>query len=93
MQITNSCKVLIAKANKLKRQHAAGSDVSRNKTCMMHQNIPEKNLNALVDERILTLKKNPKKEGKQVIFSSLKEARKYLAAKKDNKDDSLSDEE
>ena len=53
----------------------------------------EKDLNALIDERILALKKNPKKEGKQVTFSSLKEARKYLAAKKDNKDESSSDEE
>ena len=93
MHVTDGCKVLIAEANKLKRQHAAGSDVSRNKTCLMHQNMLEKDLNALIDERILALKKNPKKEGKQVTFSSLKEARKYLAAKKDNKDESSSDEE
>ena len=60
---------------------------------MMHQNMLEKDLNALINEHILALEKNPKKEDKQVTFSSLKEARKYLAAKKDNKDDSLSDEE
>ena len=53
----------------------------------------QKDLNALIDKRILALKKNPKKEGKQVTFSSLKEAHKYIAAKKNNKDDSFSDEE
>ena len=50
----------------------------------------EKDLNTLIDERIEASKK-PKND-KSVTFSSLKEACKYLAAKKESKDLS-SDEE
>ena len=52
MHATNECKVLIAEAKKLKHQHAAGSKESCAKVCMMHHNMLEKDLNALIDERI-----------------------------------------
>ena len=60
---------------------------------MMHHNILEKDLNTMSDECILALKKNLKKEGKQVTLSSLKAAHKYLAAKKNDNDDFSSDQE
>ena len=93
--VTDDCKVLIAEADKLKRQHAAGSQESRAKTKTMHHkmhhNLLEKDLNALIDERIGAMTKGKKKE-KSVTFASLKDARKYLEDNK-NKEDSSSDEE
>ena len=93
--VTDDCKVLIAEADKLKRQHAAGSQESRAKTKTMHHkmhhNLLEKDLNAMIDERIGAMTKGKKKE-KSVTFASLKDARKYLEDNK-NKEDSSSDEE
>ena len=78
----------MAEAKKLKRQHAAGSKESRAKVRTMHHNMLEKDLNALIDERIAA--KGKQKKEKSITFASLKEARKHL---KENKDDSSSSEE
>ncbi len=89
--MTDKCKVLIAEADKLKRQHAAGSKESRAKTRATYHGMVEKDLNALIDERIA--EKNNKKSTKSLKFSSLKEARKYIAACKNDNSSSSSDSE
>ncbi len=89
--VTDKCKVLIAEADKLKRQHAAGSKESRAKTRATYHGMVEKDLNALIDERIA--EKNNKKSTKSLKFSSLKEARKYIAACKNDNSSSSSDSE
>ena len=49
---TDKCKVLMAEAQKLKRQHEAGSKESRTKFKSSYHGLNEKDLNALIDQRI-----------------------------------------
>ena len=61
MHVTDGCKVLISEAKKLKQQHAAGSDAPQAKTCIMHHNIMEKYLNALIVTIVSVLKSQRRK--------------------------------
>lgn len=75
--VMDECKVLKAEANKMRHVHAVGSKESRKKVCDSFVNISKKDLNALIDKCIASNKKKP---SKSLTFTSLKKARKYLAA-------------
>ena len=85
--------MLIAEADKLRRQHDAGSAESRKKVRQGYQKMAEKDLHALIDERVAAATKSTAKKGKSLTFASAKEARKYLASLKNGDSDSSSDSE
>ena len=88
MHTSDECKVLIAEADKLKRQHEAGSKESRVKFKETYKNYNKKDLHALIDERI----GESIKKGKNLTFASLKDAKKYLKKHADEiESDSKSD--
>ena len=86
--VTDECKVLKAEADKLKRQHDAGSKESRyNKSKEYKKHSNEKDLNTFYEERFKELEGELKKQ--QKLSSYLQ--KKLKAAPKEDKKDSDSE--
>ena len=86
--VSDKCKILMAEANKLKRLHEAGLKESRVKFKESYKNFNKKDLHALIDERIGESQKN----GKNLTFATLKDAKKYLKKHADEIDSDSDDE-
>ena len=92
--MTDECKVLKAEADKLKRQHDAGSKESRyNKSKEYKKHSHEKDLNTFYEERFKELEGELKKQQKlsSYLQKKLKAAPKEY--KKDSDSESTSSEE